>query len=129
MPDVTNLIQGAFDLASGITQAELKHDKAELITETADLIVENQNLREQIKALRDAKENPLVFNEGLYYSSEDVDSQFPYCPACYEASQQRIHLVKHSLKCPRCGADYTEPTGPFCMTAVARQAGDVLKGY
>jgi tRNA(Ile2) C34 agmatinyltransferase TiaS len=125
MPEI---IGAAVDLITGVATADLKRETAELKTESADLISENLELKERIKALKEEKENPLVYIGRLYYSEEDRDREKPFCPACYEADNKRIHL--HTLKCPRCKTDYTEFEPPFVMTRSVRvSAEDVLKGY
>jgi hypothetical protein len=69
---------------------------------------ENRKLKEQIKALEDDINNRLIFNDndGFYYSLGDTDSKHPYCPACYDISEKRSRIPKHTLKCPVCGNDY-----------------------
>jgi hypothetical protein len=113
MPDLTTLIQSVLDIADGIKSAELKHAIAELKIQAADLLTENHELREQLKMLQDEKEKPLIFKEGFYYSADDADNKYPFCPACYDASKQRIHLKKLALtlRCPnpKCNNDYYEP--------------------
>jgi hypothetical protein len=107
-------IEEIIELVTGLTTANLKHDQAELINKLAELkieragfIAEIQELKEQVKMLQDEKENPLVYNntDGLYYAGNTEDRQ-PYCPACYENTKKRIHLIPGKLKCSVCKTDY-----------------------
>ncbi|MDR0584541.1 MAG: hypothetical protein LBG57_09380 [Treponema sp.] len=130
-------IEEIIELATGLTTANLKHDKAELINKLAELKIERagfiakiQELEEENKMLRDDKENPLIFKEGLCYSADDPDNRYPYCLTCYETAKKRIHLGKNTLKCPVCGNDYKEPSGSFVMTGPEHfHANDLMKGY
>jgi hypothetical protein len=127
MPEI---IGNTVDLITGVATANLKHANAELKTEAADLITENQELKEQIKALKEEKENSLVYNDenGLFYSADDTDNRHPFCPACYDTDKKRIHLLP-SLKCPGCKADYYQFKPSDIQTRRVYTARNTLEGY
>jgi hypothetical protein len=125
-------IEELAELVTGLTTANLKHGQADFINKLAELrieraefITEIQKLKEQVKLLQDEKEKPLVYKDGLYYSTDDTDNKCPYCSACYESSKKRIHLVKQ--KCPICNTDYFVPSGPSIF--VRKHRSSILDGY
>jgi hypothetical protein len=130
-------IEEIAQLVTGLTTANLKHDQAELINKLADLKVERaefilkiQNLEEQIRALEEEKENPLVYNDedGLFYSADDTDNKHPFCPACYDTDKKRIHLPR-SLKCPRCKANYYQWKPSDIRSGHPLDSSTMFKGY
>jgi hypothetical protein len=130
MPNLITLAQGALDIANGLRNAELVRTIVELKNEAAGLLIENKELKEQIKALKEEKENPLVYNngDGLFYSADDTDNRHPFCPACYDADEKRIHLLPN-LKCPRCKANYYQFKPSDIRTSHPLESKDVLNGY
>jgi hypothetical protein len=130
MPNLITLAQGALDIANGLRNAELIRAIVELKNEAASLLTENQEMKEQIKALKEEKENPLVYNDedGLFYSTDDADNRHPFCPACYDTDKKRIHLP-HGLKCPRCKADYYQVKPSDIRTRHPFESSTMFKGY
>jgi hypothetical protein len=108
----------------------LEKNKAELKTEVADLSTKKIELENQIKALQEEKDNPLVYNDkdGLYYSADDTDSLHPFCPACYDTDKKRIHLLP-SLKCPGCKAGYYQFKPSDIQTRRVYTARNGFEGY
>jgi hypothetical protein len=133
MPNLITLAQGALDIANGLRNAELIRAIVELKNEAAGLLTENQEMKEQIKALKEEKENPLVYNDedGLFYSADDADNRHPFCPACYESSKKRLHIVKYNGKCPICGTAYRVKDSAESPAILTRHRGkpDWMDGY
>jgi len=78
---------------------------AQFQIDTANTISENQALKEKIKEMKD---NPLRYDGSMYRDNDN----FPYCPACYDARDLRIHLNNSSNKicfhCPECNNNFFE---------------------
>jgi len=74
-------------------------------TEISAIKNENQVLKEKIKEMKD---NPLRYDGSMYRDNDN----FPYCPACYDARDLRIHLNNSSNKicfhCPECNNNFFE---------------------
>lgn len=128
MPDVMKIAKGALDIANSLNNAELIKAMVELKNAATDLLVENQQLKKRIEALEEEKENPLAYIDGLYYEADDKDRKVPFCPACFDVNKWRVHLIPHSLKCPKCGTGYAEFTSDI-RTSRRHTAEDVLRGY
>jgi hypothetical protein len=129
MPDLIEIGKVALDIANGLKNAELIRVIMELNNEAAGLLIENQKLKEQIKALQNEKENPLVHNkDGLYYSADDPDNQHPFCPACYDTDKKRIYLLPN-FKCPGCKADYYQFKPSDIRSGRPRDASTIFNGY
>jgi hypothetical protein len=87
--------------------AELKVQLAAIKNDAASLLNENRELKEELNAMKNSKENPLVFNreDGLYYDSQ---GEGPFCPSCYDSGKERIHITLYSYKCPKCHEPFRE---------------------
>jgi hypothetical protein len=114
MADIISLVNSILDLSTGMNNANLTKQIAELTLaaaqneqEKAQLIKENYELREQNRILLEDHENPLVFNgeDNLYYYPDDKKHLFPFCQHCYETEHLKIHLTK-KYKCPHCNTDF-----------------------
>jgi hypothetical protein len=114
MSDIISLANSILELSSGINNAKLTKQVSELTLaaaqsemEKAQLIKENTEMKEQLRVLREDRENPLVFNkkDNLYYQADDKKHLFPLCQHCYETERLRIHLTKRYV-CPHCNVDF-----------------------
>lgn len=120
------------ELAKNIRNSELQKQIAELNVQVAKvqneialLIRENDKLTDELVRIKNDKANPLTFNteDGLYY---DTGNNAPYCPHCYEARRERIHLAQFSLICPECHEPFREK-GFAAAVAVSRPQSSRFK--
>jgi cell division protein FtsB len=118
MSELVSLAKSILDLTTGINNATLIKQVADLNLaiarseeERAHLIEENAKLKEENRNLREDRENPLVFNkeDNLYYHPSDEKHESPFCQHCYEAEHLRIHLTK-TFDCPHCHTDFPNPS-------------------
>jgi hypothetical protein len=114
MADIISLAGSILEFANNLKNSELTKQVAELnlaVAESerdkAQLVIENCELKEQLRILREDRENPLVFNgkDNLYYHPDDEKRLFPFCQHCYEAERLRMHLTKN-YECPHCHTDF-----------------------
>ena len=108
-----------YELATVLGNAKLIRAVGELTKELSDLNVsyaalqdENRELKERIRVLTEADENPLMYIHGAYHSK---DGDGPFCTACYDNGKKTIRLTTipatfrnlATHMCPVCKAPYT----------------------
>lgn len=112
--NATTLAKQLFDLASASKNADLlsliadlRIELAELKGEVATLMTENTTLKQQLAKAAKKANLPELELRGDYLYDGEVG---PYCPGCYDVSEQAIRLVRQHLparmlgefKCPCC---------------------------
>jgi hypothetical protein len=132
-------IKAARAIADYMAKVQKDYDTTELklkISELVDALLDTQSkiaeagraLEEKqndIDHLKDALafKDKLVFAKGVYYVADANNQPIgdPYCPGCWDAHREAIHLHSHpakfhTLECPVCKTTYPngrKPSGPL----------------
>lgn len=106
--DLRQLVLDAKNLATGITDMELKSKINEIINAMYELQDENRDLREENHELKNAQRLTarLDFRDNAYYDGEVG----PYCSACWDGNNKLVRMKMTgngwneylSAKCPHC---------------------------
>jgi len=120
MNDLIGILGSSITIAKGMYEISKEYNNTAYIKQNSELtlkLAQAQNEAAQItmelQALKneteEQKNNPLHYNGTTYRDTKDM----PYCPACYDDKNKRIHLkrdpeLKSSFICPICQNEFEE---------------------